>query len=121
MGSLGGTLISKRDLQLGKIALRAGMVTKEQLAKSLAIQKKLEKPVGLGAIFVKKGYINKDQLEEIVQRHNEQKDKNGTAATEDKPKKKKKKKKKDKKDPPSESEPEKPQDEKPLTSESEID
>ncbi len=87
-------MISKRDVQLGKIALRAGMVTKEQLAKSLAIQKKLEKPVGLGAIFIKKGYITKEQLEEIVAKHNETKDTNG-ASTEDKPKKKKKKKKKD--------------------------
>jgi tetratricopeptide (TPR) repeat protein len=86
-------LISKRDVQLGKIALRAGMVTKEQLAKSLAIQKKLEKPVGLGAIFIKKGYITKEQLEEIVSKHNDTKDTNG-ATTDDKPKKKKKKKKK---------------------------
>ena len=39
---LGTALISKKDLQLGKIALRASMVTKEQLAKSLAIQKKLD-------------------------------------------------------------------------------
>jgi tetratricopeptide (TPR) repeat protein len=71
------------------------MLTKEQLAKSLAIQKKLDKPVGLGAIFLKKGYITKEQLEEIVRIHNEEKDKtNGTAATDEKPKKKKKKKKK---------------------------
>ncbi len=89
-------MISKRDLQLGKIALRAGMVTKEQLAKSLAIQKKLEKPVGLGAIFLKKGYISREQLEEIVKLHNEAKDKNGSASTGEKKKKKKKKSKKDK-------------------------
>ncbi|MEZ0229066.1 MAG: tetratricopeptide repeat protein, partial [Planctomycetota bacterium] len=88
--------ISKRDLQLGKIALRAGMVTKEQLAKSLAIQKKLEKPVGLGAIFLKKGYISREQLEEIVKLHNDSKDKNGAAETGEKKKKKKKKAKKDK-------------------------
>jgi tetratricopeptide (TPR) repeat protein len=93
-------LVEKRDLQLGKIALRAGMVTKEQLAKSLAIQKKLDKPVGLGAIFLKKGYISKEQLEEIVKKHNDEKDKNGTAAADasgEAPKKEKKKKKKKKK------------------------
>jgi tetratricopeptide (TPR) repeat protein len=71
------------------------MVTKEQLAKSLAIQKKLEKPVGLGAIFLKKGYITREQLEEIVKQHNDGGDgkdaKNGAEA---KPKKKGKKKKK---------------------------
>jgi tetratricopeptide (TPR) repeat protein len=89
-------LITKRDVQLGKIALRAGMVTKEQLAKSIAIQKKLEKKVGLGAIWLKKGFVTKEQLEELVQLHNTEKTpENGTATGEKKPKKKKKKKAED--------------------------
>lgn len=68
-------MISKRDLQLGKIALRAGMITKDDLTRALALQKKLVKTKGkkvaLGALLLKKGYITQEQLEEIVKLHNE--------------------------------------------------
>lgn len=68
-------MISKRDLQLGKIAMRAGMVTKDQITRCLALKKKLAetkgKDVALGALLLKKGYITQEQLEEIVRLHNE--------------------------------------------------
>ncbi|MBX3468215.1 MAG: hypothetical protein KF878_15190 [Planctomycetes bacterium] len=68
-------MISKRDLQLGKIALRQGMITKDQLTRALALQKKLVKTkgkkVGLGALLLKKEYLTQAQLEEIVKLHNE--------------------------------------------------
>jgi len=67
-------LISKRDVQLGKLALRQGMVTKDQINRCLALKKKLAKTKGknvaLGALLLKKGYLDKDQLEEIVALHN---------------------------------------------------
>lgn len=68
-------MISKRDLQLGKIALRAKMITKDQLKGCLALQKKLVKTKGkkvaLGALLLKKGYLTEEQLQEIVKQHNE--------------------------------------------------
>lgn len=68
-------MISKRDLQLGKIALRAGMISKDQLTRCLALQKKLVKTKGkkvaLGALLLKKEYLTQAQLEEIVKLHNE--------------------------------------------------
>ncbi|MCO5169037.1 MAG: tetratricopeptide repeat protein [Planctomycetes bacterium] len=68
-------MISKRDLQLGKIALRQGMITKDQLTRALALQKKLVKTKGkkvaLGALLIKKEYLTAAQLEEIVKLHNE--------------------------------------------------
>lgn len=64
-------MISKRDVQLGKIALKENMVSKEQINKCLKIKKKLNTKASLGAILVKKGYINKDELERIVKIHNE--------------------------------------------------
>ena len=63
-------MISKRDVQLGKIALAEDMVSKEQINKCLKIKKKLKTKASLGAILVKKGYIDKDQLEVIVGIHN---------------------------------------------------
>jgi tetratricopeptide (TPR) repeat protein len=63
-------VISKRDVQLGKIALAEDMVSKEQINKCLKIKKKLKTKASLGAILVKKGYIDKDQLEVIVGIHN---------------------------------------------------
>lgn len=70
-----GVVISKRDLQLGKIALRAGMISKDQLTRCLALQKKLVKTKGkkvaLGALLLKKEYLTQAQLEEIVKLHNE--------------------------------------------------
>ncbi len=63
-------MISKRDLQLGKIALKAGMVTKDQITRCLALKKKLAaekgKKVSLGALLIKKGYLTEAQLEELV-------------------------------------------------------
>lgn len=70
-------MISKRDVQLGKIALRLGMVTKEQINGCLALKKKLAetkgKKVALGALLLKKGHVTEEQLEEIVRVHNEEK------------------------------------------------
>ena len=67
-------MISKRDVQLGKIALKEGFISKEQLTKCLALKKKLAKEKGkkvaLGALLLKKGYLDKGQLEECVKRHN---------------------------------------------------
>ena len=72
-------MISKRDVQLGKIALKAGFVSKDQITKCLSLQKKLAKAKGkkvaLGSLLLKKGYIDKEQLEEIVRLHNEALDK----------------------------------------------
>lgn len=68
-------MISKRDLQLGKLALRAGMVTKDQITRCLALKKKLFKEKGkkasLGALLIKKGWLTEAQLEELVRQHNE--------------------------------------------------
>ncbi len=79
-----GSLISKRDVQLGKIALKAGFVTKDQITRCLALQKKLAKEKGkkvaLGSLLLKKGYIDKDQLEEIVRLHNAALEKAGGAS-----------------------------------------
>ena len=70
-------MISKRDVQLGKIALRLGMVSKDQINGCLALKKKLAetkgKKVALGALLLKKGYLTEEQLEEIVRLHNEEK------------------------------------------------
>ena len=67
-------MISKRDVQLGKIALKEGFISKDQLTKCLALKKKLAaekgKKVALGALLLKKGYLDKAQLEECVKRHN---------------------------------------------------
>jgi tetratricopeptide (TPR) repeat protein len=67
-------LISKRDVQLGKIALREGMVTKDQINQCLALKKKLAKTKGkkvaLGALLLKKEYLTQTQLEEIIKLHN---------------------------------------------------
>ncbi|HBP20310.1 MAG TPA: hypothetical protein DEA08_21285, partial [Planctomycetes bacterium] len=67
-------MISKRDVQLGKIALKEGFITKDQLTKCLALKKKLAKDKGkkvaLGALLLKKGYLEKEQLEECVRLHN---------------------------------------------------
>ncbi|MGE0711932.1 MAG: tetratricopeptide repeat protein [Planctomycetota bacterium] len=67
-------MISKRDVQLGKIALKAGFISKDQLTKCLALKKKLVKEKGknpaLGALLLKKGYLTKEQLEECVALHN---------------------------------------------------
>jgi tetratricopeptide (TPR) repeat protein len=60
------------------------MVTKEQINKCLALKKKLAKTKGkkvaLGALLLKKGYLDKDQLEEIVALHNEEKEKSGESS-----------------------------------------
>ncbi|RMG19168.1 MAG: hypothetical protein D6731_00220 [Planctomycetota bacterium] len=67
-------MISKRDVELGKIALKQGMVDKEQLTKCLALKKKLAKKgkkVQLGSLLIRKGYIDEEQLETIVRLHNE--------------------------------------------------
>lgn len=69
-------MISKRDVQLGKIALKLGMVSKEQINGCLALKKKLAetkgKKVALGALLLKKGYLTEEQLEECVRLHNEE-------------------------------------------------
>jgi tetratricopeptide (TPR) repeat protein/DNA-directed RNA polymerase subunit RPC12/RpoP len=74
-------LISKRDVQLGKIALKEGFISKEQLTKCLALKKKLAKDKGkkvaLGALLLKKGYLDKDQLQECVKLHNAALEKEG--------------------------------------------
>lgn len=67
-------MISKRDVQLGKIALQEDMVSKEQINKCLKIKKKLKTKASLGAILLKKGYIDRDQLEIIVGIHNNKSD-----------------------------------------------
>ncbi|MBL4844686.1 MAG: hypothetical protein JKY65_04100 [Planctomycetes bacterium] len=67
-------MISKRDVQLGKIALKEGFISKEQLTKCLALKKKLAKDKGkkvaLGALLLKKGYLTKEQLQDCVKLHN---------------------------------------------------
>lgn len=74
-------MISKRDVQLGKIALKEGFISKEQLTKCLALKKKLAKEKGkkvaLGALLLKKGYLDKGQLEECVKLHNAALEKEG--------------------------------------------
>ncbi|MDF1662964.1 MAG: hypothetical protein P1V97_14410 [Planctomycetota bacterium] len=70
-------MISKRDVQLGKIALQEDMVSKEQINKCLKIKKKLKTKASLGAILLKKGYIDRDQLEIIVGIHNNKSDGKG--------------------------------------------
>ncbi|MEZ6185346.1 MAG: hypothetical protein R3F62_10100 [Planctomycetota bacterium] len=66
-------MISSRELKLGKIALKRGMVEKEQIDQCLRLKKKLAKEKGkkvaLGALLLKKGYLSKEQLEEIVAIH----------------------------------------------------
>lgn len=74
-------MISKRDVQLGKIALKEKMVSKEQINKALKIKKKLKTKASLGAILVKKGYISKDQLEIIVSLHNSTSSQSGDETT----------------------------------------
>ena len=84
-------MISKRDLQLGKIALKAGFVTKDQITRCLALKKKLAqekgKNVALGALLIKKGYLTKEQLEEVVHLHDAQLDAKAASGDEVKPKK----------------------------------
>ena len=79
-------MISKRDVQLGKIALKAGFISKDQLTKCLALKKKLAKEKGkkvaLGALLLKKGYLDKAQLEECVKLHNAALEKAGDASEE---------------------------------------
>lgn len=88
-------MISKRDVQLGKIALKEGFITKEQLTKCLALKKKLAKEKGkkvaLGALLLKKGYLDKGQLEECVKLHNAALEKEGAKEGKDADAKKRKK------------------------------
>lgn len=90
-------MISKRDVQLGKIALQEDMVSKEQINKCLKIKKKLKTKASLGAILLKKGYIDRDQLEIIVGIHNNKSD--GKDGDEQKKSKRKGSRKDKKKDP----------------------
>lgn len=89
-------MISKRDVQLGKIALKEGFISKEQLTKCLALKKKLAKDKGkkvaLGALLLKKGYLDKGQLEECVKLHNAALEKEGGKEGADKKRKKRRSK-----------------------------
>jgi arginine repressor len=64
-----------RDIRIGSLALKAGLVTQKQLMEALstqaeeALQGKLARQVGL--IFISKGWITADQLGGLLQRQDE--------------------------------------------------
>jgi hypothetical protein len=59
-------MATKADFLIGKIALREGFLTQEQLYDCVMFQERSpSKP--LGAIMVNRGYINQDQLGKILQ------------------------------------------------------
>jgi hypothetical protein len=65
----------KEDLLFGKIALRKGLVTQQQLDECLKVQDSSEGPRLIGMILLEKGYITKDQLRDVLefQKENAQK------------------------------------------------
>jgi len=65
----------KEDLLFGKIALRKGMITQQQLDECLKAQDQSEGPRLIGMLLLEKGFITKDQLREVLefQKENAQK------------------------------------------------
>ncbi|MCU0722106.1 MAG: hypothetical protein MUC63_00550 [Planctomycetes bacterium] len=65
----------KEDMLFGKIALRKGIITQQQLDECLKEQDTTEGPRLIGMVLLAKGFITKDQLREILefQKENAQK------------------------------------------------
>jgi hypothetical protein len=64
-----------RDIRIGSLALKAGLVSQKQVIEALSIQAeealqgKLARQVGL--IFISKGWISADQLGGLLQQQDE--------------------------------------------------
>ncbi len=57
----------QEELLFGRIAVKKGFITEEQLKECIEIQKRSAEPQLLGIILRDKGYINREQLREIVE------------------------------------------------------
>jgi hypothetical protein len=57
----------QEDLLFGRIALRKGFITEEQLREAIEMQKEGEGPRLLGLILRDRGYINREQLREVLE------------------------------------------------------
>ena len=56
----------KRDLLLGKIALRAGLITREQLYDCLIVQDRNPSRT-LGAILISRGHLKKQDVDRLLE------------------------------------------------------
>lgn len=63
--------VDDRDIRLGSLALKAGMVKLEQLHRALALQAEeaLEgRAVPIGVLLVRKGFLTREQLQDLLDR-----------------------------------------------------
>jgi len=74
----------KEDLLFGKVALRKGMITQQQLDECLKVQDSTDGPQLIGMILLEKGFITKDQLREVLEYQKENAQKPALGADEQK-------------------------------------
>jgi hypothetical protein len=60
-------MLTKADILFGKIAVKAGMCSDEQIDECIRMQEEMQQRKPLGMIMLEKGYITEDQLQKIIE------------------------------------------------------
>lgn len=60
-------MLTKADILFGKIAVKAGMCSDEQIDECIRMQEEMQQRKPLGMIMMEKGYITEDQLQKIIE------------------------------------------------------
>ena len=60
-------MLTKADILFGKIAVKAGMCSDEQIDECIRMQEEMQQRKPLGMIMLEKAYISEDQLQKIIE------------------------------------------------------
>jgi Zn ribbon nucleic-acid-binding protein len=60
-------MLTKADILFGKIAIKAGMCSEEQIDECVRLQEEMEQRKPLGMIMLEKSYITEEQLQRIIE------------------------------------------------------